>query len=333
MNSIRIINFLLVFLLMLFLGCASNPNKDISVSEMKRLEENKTRIEAFFPVLAKQCKPLINKNLEINRIPIRELSFKDAKKLMEAQVFMADEQYEESIAILTAMESKANDNYTKAVLNRNLGYAYAQSDHMNDALVSFNKALTYGQNNLPHEILQTLRENVAGLLYSNDNKNKAVFIMEEWLKNSNKDVASAYYMLAAMYADKEIDRIKDALCPAYFAVTSSEEPKESYYVLLNLIQYELQDYMGSVNTLEVMIKHFPEEVKYKRYLAYVYEKLAKNDRAFEILSALHAHGELETRKAYETLAKLYKKKNDLVNEKKILNEAKAKGLLDDKKKK
>ncbi|MDH5433970.1 MAG: hypothetical protein OEY19_08485 [Gammaproteobacteria bacterium] len=228
-----------------------------------------------FPQLPslRECKPLIDKNLKINVPPIRNFSSKVSKKLIVEREFMTIEEFEETISMLIAMEEKSNNNYDKAVINRNLGYAYVQAGQMNEALGYFDKALAYGHNNLPHEVLQNLRTNVAALFYSNDNKNKALFIMEEWMKNSNKDDANAYYLLAAIYADSEIDRIKDALCPAYFAIKSLEKPKESYYELLLSIHYELEDYVGSANVLEVMVQTFPQNIKFKKQLATIYEKI------------------------------------------------------------
>ncbi|TQV86598.1 tetratricopeptide repeat protein [Aliikangiella coralliicola] len=277
--------------------------------------------------LTKVCKPLVNKNLKTPQPPIRGIDERTHKRITRAQEKMAEGNYPEGIEILKKLAASAKSDYIKATVNIQLAYAVAQQGKQLDSLPYFKNALRFGENNLPHDRVQQIRENVAGLMYSIGEKKEGVKLMEEWMKKSNVDKANAYYLLSAMYADPDIGRTKDALCPAYFATQTEKAPKKSYFQLLLALHWELKDVIGSANMLKKMVEYFPTEKSFWRQLSQIYMQLDKTKESLAIMEMFYLKGNFETETDYKFMSQLFSFEQIPYRAAQIMEEGLKKGVV------
>jgi len=277
--------------------------------------------------LTKNCKPLVNKNLKLPQPPIKGLDERTHKRLTKAQEKMAEGNYPEGIEMLKKLEAKAKDDYLRATLNIQLAYAYAQQGKQQESYPFFKKALKYGATSLPHQRVQSLRINVAGFMYSNGDKKGAVKLMEEWINNSNVDDAQAYYLLGAFYADEEVGRMKDAVCPAYFAAKTEVKPKQSYFQLLLALHWELKDVPGSATMLKALVEYFPEENRFWRQLSQVYLQLDRVKDSLAVMEMFYLRGKFDTENDYKLLSSLFSYEDVPYRSALILEEGLKKGVV------
>ncbi|WP_444994582.1 tetratricopeptide repeat protein [Aliikangiella sp. IMCC44359] len=275
--------------------------------------------------LTKVCKPIINKNQKIEKPPIRGMSEKVHKRLTRAMELLADNKYSEGIEALKKLYDTSSDNYIKSVVAMNIANAYAQQNDYKQALPYFDNALKFGEGQLDHERLQSLRVNVATLTYSVGNKQKALDLLNEWISKSIKDDPKIYYLLSAMKA--ESGKYKEALCPAYLAVKHSKKPKKSYYNLLLVSHYEQKDLLGSSKVLKEMVESFPTEATYWRQLSSLYLQLDKSKDSLAIMEMLYLNGGFETETDYKTLSSLFAYEEIAYRSAEILEEGLNKGIV------
>ncbi|MET1254681.1 tetratricopeptide repeat protein [Aliikangiella maris] len=275
--------------------------------------------------LTKQCKPLINKNQKVPKPPIRGMTEKVHKRLTRAMELLANDQYPEGIQALKALFESSSDEYVKSVVAMNIASAYSQQSDYKSALPYFENALSFGEGQLDHDRLQGLRVNVATLMYSVGNKQKAVELINDWLAKSIKDDPKVYYLLAAMKA--EASKFKEALCPAYLAVKHEDKPKKSYYNILLLSHYEQKDIIGSTSVLKEMVEVFPRENSYWRQLSSMYLQLDKTKDSLAVMEMLYLNGGFETETDYKTLSSLFAYEEVSYRSAEILEEGLNKGIV------
>lgn len=277
--------------------------------------------------LTKNCKPLIDKNLVITPPPMKGLDARTYKRLTRAQERLAEELYDEGIQILVDLVNSTSSDHVKATVNIQIAYAYAQQGKQQESYPYFTEALKYGKTTLPNDRVQSLRLNVAGFMFMNGNKSQAVQLMEEWMKNSNVDDAYAYYLLAAMYADEEVGRMGEVVCPAYFAAKTSREPKKSYYQMILSAHWELKDIVGAAAVLTQMVEYFPENTSFWRQLSSIYMQLDKYQESLAVMEMLYLRGELSTEADYKSLSSLFSYEDIPLRSAQILEEGILKGVV------
>ncbi|MCW8877658.1 MAG: hypothetical protein OQK51_11430 [Kangiellaceae bacterium] len=280
--------------------------------------------------ITKSCKPLIDKNKELPQVKIQGLTERVHKRLTRAQEMMAESRYTEAYEVLGNLANTARSDYVKATAYLNLAYAYAQNNDQNGSLPHFQNALKFGQGNLPNDRMQNIRMNVSGLLYGLGNKKEALKVILAWMDNSIVDDAGAYYMLAAMYAENA--KMRDAACPAHFAITSGKEPKKNHYQMLMAIHWELNDVPGTAKILKDMIRYFPEEKSFWRQLSQIYFQMDKVDDALAIMEMFYLRGQFDKDQDYTWLSALFAYRDIPLRSAEILKEGIDKGLVESEKK-
>lgn len=280
-----------------------------------------------FTALTKSCKPIVDKNLKVPQPPIKGLDERTHKRISRAQERMADSKYGEGIAILKKLAESARNDYVRATVYIQLAYAHAQQGKQMEAFPYFQKALQFGENQLPHDNVQSLRENVAGFMYTQGKKKQALAMMKTWMKKSNVDKPTAYYLFSALYADPDVNQQRKAVCPAYFAVKSERKPKKSYFQLLLALHWELKDIKGSATILKSMIEYFPKEKTFWRQLSQIYMQLDKVNDALAIMEMFYLRNEFETDMDYKFLSSLFSYTDIPYRSAKILEEGLDKGIV------
>jgi tetratricopeptide (TPR) repeat protein len=259
--------------------------------------------------LTKSCKSLVNKKLQIKEPPLQGHDDRTYKKITRAQEYMAEENFDEAIAILNSLIAKVSDernaknDFKKASFNQLLAYTYAQKGESQKSYPYFKESLKYGENSLPSQQVQQLRENVASFMFTQGDKKKAIALLKDWFKKSNVEKANVYYLLGAF--NVEVGNFKDSVCPAYLAALNESKPNKTYLQLMLSTHYELRDLEGTAAILKVLAENFPEETKYWRQLSQIYYQLDKVAESLAIQDMFYLRGKFETENDYKTLSNLF----------------------------
>ena len=253
--------------------------------------------------LTKNCKPLINKNLKIEKVAIRGLSERNHKRISRALEKLAEEKYGEAIELLKNLLESAKEEHVKATVAKYIGIAYAQNNDTTNATKYFTVALDKGKGFLQHKELQDLTQNVASMHYSNDNKKQSLKFLERWMKNSKKDSAQVYLLYAAILFDS--GKLRDAVCPAYWAAKVAKKPQKNAFGILLNAHFEFKDFPGTIAILKQLILDFPKEKRYWRNLASVYMSQDKITDALAVMEMFYVQGMMETENDYKQLSSIF----------------------------
>ena len=253
--------------------------------------------------LTKNCKPLINKSLELPKIKIRGLSERSAKRIARAQERMAEEKYDEAAELFIALLESTKDQYVKALTARLLGYVYTSQNKSDLASSYFKQALDFGRGYLQHNDIQDLTRNVASFFYSNDEKEKSLQYLEEWLRNSTTDDDSVYLLYAAILADS--GKLGDSVCPAYWSAKVSKKPNKSALGILLNAHFEFKDYPGTIALLKQLILDFPKEKRFWRNLTSIYLHQDMTSDALAVMEMYYVQGMMESANDYKQLSNLF----------------------------
>lgn len=277
--------------------------------------------------LTKNCKPMINKNLKIPKVAIRGLSERSHKRISRALEKLAEEKYAESIDLLKKLLESSKDQHVQATVAKYIGIAYAQQNDTKNATAYFTIALDKGKGFLQPKELQDLTQNVASMHYSNDNKKESLRFLERWMKNSNVDSDNVYLLYAAILFDS--NRLKDAICPAYWAAKVAKAPKKNAFGILLNAHFEFKDFKGTIDVLKQLILYFPQEKRYWRNLASVYMQQDMISDALVVMEMFYVQGLMETENDYKQLSSIFAYNDIPYRTAAILEEGINKGLVKD----
>ncbi len=277
--------------------------------------------------LTKICKPMINKNLKIEKVPIRGLSERNHKRISKALEKLAEEKYAESIEMLKSLLESAKDQNVQATVAKYIGIAYAQSSDTKNATAYFTIALDKGKGFLQHRELQDLTQNVASMHYSNDNKKESLRFLERWMKNSNKDSSQVYLLYSAILFDS--GKLREAVCPAYWAAKVAKKPQKNAFGILLNAHFEFKDYKGTIAILKQLILDFPTEKRYWRNLASVYMSQDMVEDALVVMEMFYVQGMMESENDYKQLSSIFAYSDIPYRTAAILKEGIDKGIVED----
>ncbi len=262
------------------------------------------KIEIIVPItkLTKNCKPLINKNLKLPKVPIRGLSERSSKRINRALEKMAEEKYDEALALFIKLLDSSKDQNVKAITARYIGYLYAQQSKTDGAMKYFSMALDLGKGYLQHKDMQDLTQNVARMLFSADKKADALNLLERWMKNSKVDNHEVYLIYAAILEDTGA---KKFVCPAYWAAKVAPKPIKNAFQLMLQGHFNQKDFDGAQALLIQLIKYFPEDKGSWRNLSSIYIQQDKTSDALAVMEMFYIQGMMEKASDYKQLSVIF----------------------------
>jgi len=276
--------------------------------------------------LTKSCKPLVNTNLKIQKVPIRGLPERAHKRISRALEKLAEENYVEAIELFKAMMD-TKDQYVRAVVAKYIGLAYAQQSKSIEATDYFSQALDLGKGFLQHKEVQDLTQNVASMLYSNDFKDKSLEYLKRWLDNSNEHSDNVYLLYSAILIDS--GKIRESICPAYWAAKYSKKPNKSAFGIMLNAHFEFKDFDGTIALLKQLILDFPTEKRFWRNLGSVYMNQDMVDDALAVMEMFYVMGYMETENDYKQLSSIFAYSDIPYRTASILKEGIEKGIVKD----
>lgn len=225
------------------------------------------------------------------------------KRLNSAYEDVGKERYDDAYGKLEALLKRARGKYLQAVLYQALAQVEWSRKHYDAALTDFEKAVDL--NALPDETHFSLMYQIAQLYYMKERYDDALAKLELWMCKVPKDkvTASAWMLKASIYAQKK--DWKNVIPAIGQAISMSQDPKESWYQLQLAAYFELEQFPKAAQTLETMIKHWPNKKDYWLQLSQIDYKLKRDDKALAVLALAYRRGMLDKQADILFLANLY----------------------------
>jgi len=220
---------------------------------------------------------------------------------------MGDEQYGEAAKGLNALANANLNDYERAKVNETFGYVYAAQGKFSQAIPYFQKALD--SDALTNAAHFGLMYSLAQLYAGQDEHQRTIDLMLEYLKFQCEPPAPAYIALAASYSS--LNQYDQALPYVQKAIaTAGDKAQESWYLLELAIYFEKKDYPAATRLLTGMVAKWPEKLKYWEMLSGSYQERSMDIDALATLMVAYEAGLLD-----DTSATM----NEQQRERKLLN--------------
>lgn len=229
------------------------------------------------------------------------------KRLIQLQELMATEQYGEAITGLTALAAKVKgNNCEESTIEYNIAHAFlakATDADFRAALPHFDRALALKALSVAQE--NSIVYTMAQLNMQLENFNKAVTMFESWIRATQNPPPQSLIYYANALALVTPPRWRDAIPYIQKAIAATDKPQESWYKLLLAAQYELKDYKGCSETLEILTGLYPENKKYWEQLAGMYMELNDDAKALATMGVAYRKGFVSEEKQLLNLVRMY----------------------------
>jgi len=228
-----------------------------------------------------------------------------AKRINQLLELVTNEQYEEAVTGFKALQPKVAGNaYEEALVLQNMGYVHLSKGGDADfrlAISWFEKALALKALPIPTE--NSMVYNLAQLHMQLENYPKAITLLEHWFKATVNPPAAANILMANALG--LTNRWREALPYVQKAIASTPNPQESWYKLQLAAQYELKDFKGCAETLEILASQYPDNKKYWEQLAGMYMELNEDNKALATMGLAFRKGFITDEKQLLNLARMY----------------------------
>ena len=223
------------------------------------------------------------------------------KRLSEANELLSAGKLKEALKVMESMKSRAKLNeHEQALMWQTLGIIQANMEKYPQAIVSFEKCLEIGA--LHDVALLDMQFNLGQLYMANNQFNKAVQVLTNWIGVVDNPSPEAKYQLAM--ALTQTKKWKKALYWARQALKGVRYPKEPWLQLVLSIHFELKRYKDMARVLSQMVTRFPKKA-YWMQLSATYMELKQEERAMAVLELVYLQGMLTTHSELMNLVSLY----------------------------
>ncbi|MFW5450699.1 MAG: tetratricopeptide repeat protein [Methylophagaceae bacterium] len=228
------------------------------------------------------------------------LTEKTYKVLSAAQELMATDKNAQAETKLKAL-LKATESYERAVVQQTLGYLYSSQQDYKKASALFQQALD--SNALPKKVSHDLKYNLAQLLIADDQYNKGIALLEQWLQAETSPANSVNILLASAYY--RVKNYKKTVEYMRIAIKKDKDPKEAWYQVLLSAHLELKHYKSAIKVLEKLIVIYPYQKTYWAQLSALYLQQNKEFSALAV-KLLAQRLELGDAKTLISLVNMYR---------------------------
>lgn len=231
--------------------------------------------------------------------PLDERTIKVLKKvsdLMKAEDFSGAK--EQLLPLLEKIEKKPWDS-SQVLLQ--LAYVESQLDDNKAAAEHTEKAIA--TNALSGESLSNAWRNLVSLHSQNDEPQRALAAVDNYLSTTTAPVAEMYVIKGNIFYQEQ--QYEQAICPMYYGYSQHATPKIEWLALLINLHMQLEDWDGAIALQKEMINKTPGSSDNVVQLANIYLRAKKNSEAFALLEKAEADGVLKDEKDIKNLAALY----------------------------
>lgn len=196
------------------------------------------------------------------------------------------------------------NSYERAQLWNFQAFVDFEKDNIPAAIEAYE--LMLAEEDVPLAMQQTTKWSLAQLYIQQERWNEGLATLDDWQRTTGESPPPEQLVLRSQvhyqrgdYAEG-LAAIEEAL---QLAAANGTEPKESWYQLMYVHLWNLEDYEGAADVLEEMIRLWPEQDHYM-LLSAVHGKLGNHVRQLDLLEGAYAAGWLRTQEELVTLAGL-----------------------------
>ncbi len=222
------------------------------------------------------------------------------KRLLQAQELLGNNEYNESLSKLRAIEKMDLNDYERALVFQTIGFVFAQQGKYPEAIRNFEACLALDA--LPSTAQQGMLYSLASLYMAQEMFQKTIDTLKRWLVNEKDPKPDAYIMMASSYAS--MSDYRNALPWARRAVDASPEPKENWYQLLVAIHFELKQYRDAAAVLNKIVGYWPNKLNYWEMLFGAYQQLEDDVQGLATLNLAYEHGLIAEEKKILNLVRM-----------------------------
>ena len=234
--------------------------------------------------------------------PEAKASQRMAPKLQKLQDAYHDEKYDQAQALADEIigHKRAND-YEKSFATQVLAHVAIDQDDYPKAIGLMQKALEL--NGLPNDAHYQMMYQVAQLQLAEEQYGPALETLERFTNETRSDDPKILALRGnAMY---RTERYEEAVALLKQAVESTDKPEESWLQLLMATYFEMDKPAEAAGIAEQLVARKPDDKTLIRNLSSIYLQAEQNEKAAKVLEDAKARGLLTEAKDYEQLYKLY----------------------------
>jgi tetratricopeptide (TPR) repeat protein len=221
----------------------------------------------------------------------------------KAQELLAEEKYVEALEVLQdILDGTKFKPYEKAVATQTMGYVYAAQGNYKKTIQTFERALQSGD--LPPRVANDLTYNLAQLYLAEDEPERALQLITQWMGAIDGDPAAEAYALKAQ-THLMLDQLAPAEIDIRKALSLIEAPKQQWTRVLLSILLQQERYKEARPILEDAVERWPSEKVFWQHLTSVYYDANDEKLAFVARRAMHLQGMLKTTRELSSMAQLY----------------------------
>ena len=213
-------------------------------------------------------------------------------KLAEAQLAAEEKRLGDALELIEDISKMKNLNtYELAQMHSFNAFIYYSQENYSASINSYRKVLD--QEGLPEALELSTLYTLAQLYLVQENYQSAVDYLNRWFGVARNPNPSAYYLLATSYY--QLDKFREALIPIKKAIELGNAPesrtkaRETWYVLLRGLYFELEDYQSFADILVTMTRLFPKK-EYWVQLSSAYGQLGDEKKQLMTLEFVYLQG-------------------------------------------
>lgn len=225
-------------------------------------------------------------------------------KLAEAQTLAEADNMSGARRLLDQVRNMTDLNsYETAQMWNFYAFIYYSQGNENEALAAYERVLQ--QPDLPIGLENTTIFTLAQLYAANDQYRKSNDMLNRWFRTAENPGPEPFILQAQNFY--QLEQYRQGIQPAERAISVAQAQgkavKEQWYMLLNVLYYQLENYRKVREILEILAANWPKK-EYFTQLAAVYGELDMESRQIGIYEAAYEAGWLQSGSEVVRLAQL-----------------------------
>jgi tetratricopeptide (TPR) repeat protein len=224
------------------------------------------------------------------------------KKITRYSEMLADEQYAEAKAGLSAMVNKSGvSGYVQAVIYQLLGHIDSLQGNYMSAAANFKKSIDLDA--MPNTTHFQMMLHRAQFMMIDEKHREGLKALDEYMAVVDEIPDSAFAIKANMHV--ALEQFREAKAAIKQAIQLADKPKETWYQLLLAVHSELSEYTEMADVLRTLITIAPNKKVYWMQLHSVLFTLKKDKESLAIWEMAYKKGLFDKESDYMQLFKLY----------------------------
>lgn len=213
-----------------------------------------------------------------------------------------EENFDEVVVVAESLlANKSAGDYERATANQFIGMARSDKDDYAGAIAAYQKAIE--ANALPNDQHFQLMHQVAQMQNAEDRFEDANATLDRFIAETKVDKPEVSLLKGNILY--ELKRFDEAVPYIRRAIDTSEKPNDSWYQVLIQIYMEQNKVEEAVAVGRELVQKYPGDVRYLTNLAAIYSEADKYPEAAKVLEEARAQGLLSDERGYRQLYSLY----------------------------